>query len=218
MFAPKSVNSFAVKLLAVFLSLSQQKAVLSGQQRSSDSGAESPWQESRAPAAKGTPASLPKRVFADLTGDPTTCSDLPRSERWKFNAYVVRKNKSKLLAVWGRTFCFCGATGNCAFWVYRYNKGRYDQALATDMVQDFGFLKSATNGLPDLVLWSHNSAQRTPGALWKFDGQIYRAECSWEISSVREMPNGEWKDVEVHIANNTCGGPEEQPYYPIKKQ
>jgi hypothetical protein len=53
---------------------------------------------------------------------------------------------------------FCGATGNCAFWVFRYQNGRYEKILDTDMVQHFGFVHSSTNGLPDLVTWSHGSA------------------------------------------------------------
>jgi len=72
------------------------------------------------------------------------------------------------------------------------------------MVDEFGFLPSTTKGLLDLVLWSHDSAQRFPGALWKFNGAVYVSECSWEgVSTFRDVPNGTAELVESHIENNT---------------
>ena len=74
-----------------------------------------------------------------------------------------------------------------------------------DMVNQFGFLPSHTNGLPDLVIWSHDSADRFPGALWKFNGAEYVFECSWEVvSTFRDVPNGVAEWLESHIENNTC--------------
>jgi hypothetical protein len=79
------------------------------------------------------------------------------------------------------------------------------------MVSEFGFLKSTTNGLPDLVLWSHDSAQRSPGALWKFDGSAYEPDCGWEIVRLfRELPDHRWVDAEEHVESNTCNSFDEQ--------
>src|ERR1700747_899195 len=55
--------------------------------------------------------------------------------------------------------CFCSPTGDCAFGVSRTKNGRYLRVLQTHMVREFGFLKTSSNGMPDLELWSHNSAQ-----------------------------------------------------------
>ena len=77
--------------------------------------------------------------------------------------------------------------------------------LQTDMADEFGFLPSTTKGLLDLVLWSHDSADRFPGALWKFNGAEYVFECRWEVvSTFRDVPNGTAELVESHIENNTC--------------
>jgi hypothetical protein len=72
-------------------------------------------------------------------------------------------------------------------------------------VQEFGFLPSITKGLPDVVLWSHDSADRFPGVLWKFNGTEYVSECSWEIvSTFRDIPNHVAERVESHAENTTC--------------
>jgi len=82
---------------------------------------------------------------------------------------------------------------------------KLDRLLQMDMVNQFGFLPSHTNGLPDLVIWSHDSADRFPGALWKFNGAEYVFECSWEVvSTFRDVPNGVAEWLESHIENNTC--------------
>jgi hypothetical protein len=74
------------------------------------------------------------------------------------------------------------------------------------MVREFGFLKTSSNGMPDLVLWSHNSAQIFPGALWKFDGHGYDAECGWEIVTTFEgVPANQLaRAIKSHVENNTC--------------
>ena len=209
-------NLVVTNTLAMSLVFPAQAVILAGRQESPTKAA-SPWYESLTPAAKGTRVVPPTIILDEITRDSVEdCSDLPSSARSKFDAYRFRGVKVKLLGVWARNACFCGATGNCEFWVYRRRGERYETVLKTDMVNDFGFLHSITKGLPDLVLWSHDSAQRHPGTLWKFDGETYQPVCSWQVTSVREMPDGEWKEVAVHIANNTCGGPDEQPYLPKK--
>jgi hypothetical protein len=74
------------------------------------------------------------------------------------------------------------------------------------MVTEFGFLKTSSNGMPDLELWSHNSAQIFPGALWKFNGSECVSECGWQIMTTFEdvSANQLARAIEGHVDNNTC--------------
>jgi hypothetical protein len=166
-----------------------------------------PWQESLTPAAKGTQVPVPKQILKELRNQLSECADSLPHEKMTMDAYEIHNAKLKLVAIWARNACLCGATGNCEFWVYRVQRGKYEQVLETGLVREFGFLKATTNGLPDLVLWSHDSAQRYPGALWQFDGSAYESRCGWEIvSAYEELPDHRWKLKEEHVESNTCSG------------
>jgi hypothetical protein len=75
------------------------------------------------------------------------------------------------------------------------------------MVNYFGFLKAKTNGNRDLVIWSHDSAQRAPARLFQFDGKEYSQVCGWEEDyEFRELPDGTWVSAgDPRIAANNCG-------------
>lgn len=163
------------------------------------------WKKTLTNAAKGTRSTVPRAILEDVRSDPQDCLDSSTNETTKVDGYRLQKQNLTLIAVWGKSSCFCSPTGNCAFWIYRSHRGNYEPLLQTDMVREFGFLQSTTNGLPDLVLWSHDSGQRFPGALWKFDGDTYVSKCSREIvSTYKDVPNGlaEWE--ESHVESNTC--------------
>ena len=170
-----------------------------------------PWQESLAPAAKGTQVPVPKQIPRELRNQLSECADSLPFEKIAMDAYEIRNHKLKLVAVRARNACLCGATGNCEFWVYRVQRGKYEQILETGLVREFGFLNVTTNGLPDLVIWSHDSAQHYPGALWQFDGSVYQSRCGWEIvSTYEELPDHRWKLREEHVESNTCSGFDEK--------
>lgn len=178
-----------------------------------------PWQESHTIAALGTRIPIPPQILEEVKVNLDSCQfNSSPDEPLKLNAYRIRRKALVLVAVRGSGWCYCSATGNCAFWVYRLRNGNYEQILETDMVQRFGFMKSSTRGVPNLVLWHHNSAFSSPGELWKFDGSSYAFQCGWEWTTERQLANGDWDDdVEPYIANNTCGGPKEQSITPAKK-
>jgi hypothetical protein len=162
------------------------------------------WQESLARAAKGTHIAVPETILRELKADPEECFDPSPSELENMDAYLIGGNK-RLVAVWGRGSCFCSPMGNCAFWIFRFRGRNYEQILETNMVNGFGFVHSATNGLPDLVLWSHGSAFDSGPALWRFDGESYQQVCTWLRTSLRETKEGKWVDVKPYIAESTCG-------------
>jgi len=163
-----------------------------------------PWKESLAPAAKGTQIKPPKKLVEEIKANSDECNSPSPSDMVKVDAYLVRRRGQKLVAIGGRGSCFCSATGNCAFGVFRCQNGRNEKVLDTDMVQHFGFVHSATNGLPDLVTWSHGSAFDSGGILWKFDGDSYQEICTWLLTSRRENDRGEREDVKPYITLNGC--------------
>jgi len=169
------------------------------------------WKEAREPAAKGTRAGIPKDILADLIANASQDSTDPcsKDESSKMDAYRVVLNSRRpvvAIAVWGRSSCYCGATGNCQFWVFVVDHGKHQLVLDTGMVRDFGFLKADAKGYRDLVLWSHDSAFRSPARLFQFDGKQYREACGWEEEHVgHELPGGGWvRDPGPKINSNTC--------------
>lgn len=163
------------------------------------------WQKTLTPAAKGSRISIPKSILRQVQADPENCGDLSKTELAKIDAFRFQRGGVTLIAVWGKSSCYCSPTGNCAFWAYRLSHKRYIQLLRTDMVREFGFLRSTAKGLPDLVLWSHDSAMRFPGLLWQFDGREYVAQCGWEIvTSYKELPNLATEPIGSRVENNTC--------------
>jgi hypothetical protein len=126
-------------------------------------------------------------------------------ELGKLDAYQKKAVGGELIAVWGKSSCYCSPTGNCAFWIFRFKDGKYSQLLETDMVREFGFVPSESLRLPDVVLWSHDSAMRFPGHLWKFDGRNYVSKCGWEIvTTYEDLPNLAGESIEEHVENNSC--------------
>jgi len=198
-------KSLREKRLRFVLALTISAIPFSATAQNEPGANQSPWQESLAPAAKGTRIAVPKPILRELKADPENCLDPSPSELGKMDGYLILGKKYRLVAVWGRSSCFCSPTGNCAFWLFRPRDGKYEKILDTDMVNRFGFAHSTTTGLPDLVLLSHGSAFDSGGALWKFDGVSYQQVCTWLRTSRRETKDGNWIDVEPYITENTCG-------------
>ena len=191
-------------------------SLTAGASQSQQLSALPPWQEARRPAAKGTRIPIPKAILKKILAEkfePSEYSEKPEDpcnskERAKVNAYRVslRGDASTDVVVWARNSCYCGATGNCALWIFHASRGAYRLLLQTDMVRDFGFLRARTEGDRDLVAWSHDTAQRSPARLFQFDGKEYQEACGWEEEyEFKELPNGIWKQAgDAKIVNNTC--------------
>ncbi len=164
------------------------------------------WQEARGPAAMGTRMPVPQPILDELAADPDDCADPTPGQTTKMDAYRVRNGNETLIAIRGRSTCFCCATGNCEFWVYRSRSGKYEIVLHDEMVNSFGFLRNRTNGYRDLVLWSHGSAFHSGARLLQFDRKEYEQSCEWdEEYKGHELRAGGWvSDPEPAIKSNTC--------------
>ena len=155
-------NPFRFKLLSGAAILVSLLFPVLGASQSARSNRLPMWKEARKPAAKGTRVRIPKDILAKLTGNAAEDSTDPcdREESAKMDAYRVVLNSRYSavgIAAWGKSSCHCGATGNCQFWVFVADHGKYRLVLNTGLVRDFGFLKAKTNGYRDLVVWSHDS-------------------------------------------------------------
>lgn len=73
----------------------------------------------------------------------------------------------------------CSAVGNCRFWIYETNGGKYrkllDETDYTD-VSKLGeqILKTKTNGYSDILLKGHFTAADTTYGFYRFDGKKYK--------------------------------------------
>ena len=164
------------------------------------------WKEARSLAAKGTQISVPQSILNELAANPDDCSDPAPGQTTKMDAYRVHNGAKALIAVRGNSSCFCSATGNCEFWVYRSHGAKHEIVLHDEMVNYFTFLKHQTSGYRDLVLWSHGSAFQSSARLLRFNGKEYEQACEWEEEySGHELPAGGWVwDPTPRITSNTC--------------
>jgi len=155
---------------------------------------------------------VPQPILDELAANPDDCADPTPGQTTKMDAYRVQNGSETLIAVRGRSSCFCSPTGNCEFWIYRSRRGKYEIILHAHMVNNFGFLKDKTDGYPNLVIWSHDSAQRAPARLLLFDRSEYREVCGWEEDyEFRELPDGTWISAgDPKIISNDCE-PEHHP-------
>ena len=173
------------------------------------------WKATLTSAAKGTRIPLPKEILRQVKARPDDCMNPSPEELAKPDAYQKKTGGVGLIAVWSESSCYCSPTGNCAFWIFRLKDGKYSQLLRADMVREFGFVPSESSGLPDVVLWSHDSAMRFPGNLWQFDGKNYVSKCGWEIvTTYEDLPNGGVKEIGSHVEKNSCSAklvPESEP-------
>ena len=139
-------------------------------------------ERARSEAHIGRRRPVPTQILKDVIAmAPDQYDPCDQRERQKLDArpVILRSGVVGGLAIQGRGFCYCSATGNCAFWIYQRRRGMYRLILETDMVQTFGFLKSRTHGYPDLVTWSHGSATERGAELFRFDGAQYTAQGGW---------------------------------------
>lgn len=175
------------------------------------------WKEARRPAAKGTRIPLPLAILRQIEAEklsPVDTKEEPEDpcnfkERSKLTAYRVSlrgRGEAADVLVRAANFCYCGATGNCLFWVFRATGGSYSLLLQAENVQDFGLLNEKTVGYRDLVVWAHDSADRSPARLYQFDGKEYQEACGWEEDyEFKELPSGRWVSAgDPKIVGSTC--------------
>ena len=69
----------------------------------------------------------------------------------------------------------CGAVGNCSFWVFRKHGDEYSVIL-NGIAQMITIQPTLTNGVHDLLVETHISADEEGSALYRFNGTKYVAK------------------------------------------
>lgn len=94
---------------------------------------------------------------------------------WASTADLNKDRKREWVLQSSSKMGFCGATGNCALWIYRRNGKRYEQIAYAEAV--IGFTKKATssNGYADIVFSQHSSAADTYLLTYKYSRGRYRS-------------------------------------------
>jgi hypothetical protein len=117
-----------------------------------------------------------------------------------FNLDGKRTNEVLVLGGYG----FCGATGNCSFWIFKKAGGRYREILEThDLIEvnDLGdqILRSTTKGYNDILVKSHLSSSDTGFTTYRYNGQKYVLYADL-VSASHRRRNGEvyWKFIPSH--------------------
>ncbi len=94
------------------------------------------------------------------------------------------------LAVQANGENFCGASGNCSFWIVDLRQHRV--VLRADAVQQFAMEQHSKSGFPDVITWTHESATEHELIRWQFIGGKYeRTACAthdWSDTEGNPLP------------------------------
>jgi|GEM_PF-4088390 len=137
------------------------------------------------------------REDLDESVDVDNCKDL-------FELFLVDLNGdgTREIMLRATTVPFCGAVGNCGFWIFERHGNKYKLLLqASDYVDRVKMgdqiLGSVTRGYHDILLRGHFSAGETGFYYMKFNGKKYvDGRCLYEV------PNYKSKKLKWHFI--TC--------------
>ena len=102
-----------------------------------------------------------------------------------FRAERLNLGGTPALAVQASGTDYCGAPGNCAFWVVDLLRRRI--LLHADGIQRFGLDGGAKNSAPDVITYTHESALEGELIRWKFSGASYEpGVCATAVSGDAE--------------------------------
>lgn len=96
---------------------------------------------------------IPTQILKDLVAKaPNDYGWCDREEQRKLDAHQILLSSRLLdgLAIQGDSFCYCSATGNCAFWIYQKRNGKYRMLLKTDMGPGFRIPEIMDSRIPGL--------------------------------------------------------------------
>ena len=138
---------------------------------------------------------IPRELFAqlrrDLSDDPVFADERELQATVRVADRMDLDGDGSDEYVLGTTGVHCGATGNCAFWVYRREAGDWRRIHSA-----YGFgveaLSTRTNGFVDVASTSRTSANETSRETYAFNGEEY----VWrENVALRAVAADEWTQV-----------------------
>jgi hypothetical protein len=103
----------------------------------------------------------------------------------------------------------CGATGNCAFWVFKRELGGYKLLLDTRDKDGIGGAQaitvenSRTNGFSDFVLAVHDSAFEKTLLVYQYKNGLYRESRCYDASWITTA-GGKWRNLKYPVITIGC--------------
>ncbi|MGD0858971.1 MAG: hypothetical protein ABR912_06600 [Terracidiphilus sp.] len=103
----------------------------------------------------------------------------------------------------------CGATGNCAFWVFKKVSGGYKLLLDTRDKDGIGGAElitvenSRTNGFNDFVLAVHDSAFEKTLLVYQYKNGFYRESRCYDASWI-STAGGKWQNLKHPVISMGC--------------
>lgn len=118
--------------------------------------------------------------LADLGDDSAS-----RLEDEAFSARInlIDLNQDGTPEVIAQAMVACGASGNCPFWIFQKNSGKY-KLLLDDSAETFTIQKSRTNGYADIVLALHDSAFEQTLDVYRYTNGAYAADAGCYVATV----------------------------------
>jgi hypothetical protein len=102
-----------------------------------------------------------------------------------FRAERMTLAGSSALAIQPSGSDFCGATGNCFFWIVDLRHRRV--VLNAVGIQSFAVIPSRAGGMPEILTSSHASAYEQEEIRWQFQGSSYQRHSCATV----DMANGD---------------------------
>lgn len=103
--------------------------------------------------------------------------------------------------LWAKTAHFCGAVGNCAFWIFQKRGSKYWMLLeASDYidrsVMGEQLLRTKSQGYYDILLKGHLSGAETSFSYYKFNGRRYvETRCMYEVPKYDRQDHLSWEMI-----------------------
>lgn len=122
------------------------------------------------------PALLDRLVYEETGPDDAVTVDEMAPHVAVYDRRDLDGDGTEELFLTGAGIYFCGATGNCAFWIYTPVPGGGWRRLHGGAGLSLDLLEERTNGFPDLLQPAHFSAAEHVHTRYAFDGDRY----AWE--------------------------------------
>jgi len=107
----------------------------------------------------------------------------------------------------------CGATGNCAFWIFKKASTGYKLLLDTREGDGIGGAqlltveKTRTNGFSDLVLAAHDSAFEKTLVFYRYRNGSYHESACYDATWI-STAGGKWRELKnpvISRLDSSCG-------------
>ncbi len=134
-------------------------------------------------ASSGTGVPVPDAIVQILRQTNVNVNDLKSEDiSGSFEAFPVKLSSTGaagVVVVGTSESGFCGATGNCSFWVFMSTASGYRLVLDAGLAQSWRLVWSKNAQSADIQTQTHGSATETDYVLYRYSGTRYRPIRCW---------------------------------------